>query len=162
MDAPTDLVFGEGPFPISEMTIFPLYSYVEEASGELSPFYSCGFHPHGLITSQRPQLQISPRCSQDFNIRIWGTHKHSVSGRNLKPESEQPSCVSERSLSRHCEEDTNKGARLEIGKQVTANIILERNDGGPNKMNENTDRDNKRDPTNLDHCQIKVWLSRGF
>ena len=38
MDAPTDLVFGEGPFPISEMTIFPLYSYVEEASGELSPF----------------------------------------------------------------------------------------------------------------------------
>lgn len=37
-------------------------------------------------------------------------------------------CVSEKSLSLHCE-DTNKGERAEAGKQITVDIILERNDG---------------------------------
>lgn len=38
-------------------------------------------------------------------------------------------CASERSLSLHCNEDTNRGVRSKAGKQATVDIILERNDG---------------------------------
>lgn len=37
-------------------------------------------------------------------------------------------CVSERSHSLHYKKDTNRAARSEAGKQVTVDIILERND----------------------------------
>lgn len=42
-------------------------------------------------------------------------------------------------------EDTNRGTRSEAGKQATANVILERNDGGLKEKNEKRNGGNRQE-----------------